>query len=585
MPFGDRLYSGNGIQQTSSVLSSSRPLRKGIVLFSILAIIVFSLINIETKSVSALESQVIIPIGKRLVNTAFNDTSLVHNLAQYFVNVTFNDNSEALAMYIDLYEPFVIRFCCSSKSTSANCITYGTCEDNECTRCPDIKRSFSIWDIRGDSLKNQTAKPNSLTIVRNKPNILVRSMKIGDVERVYPSVGSQSYHTIESGYTSTTYWNGLDGVLGMGYGLFNVTFKSIVEKVDSNSKLFAINFVDDETKSDYGGEIYVGKYTIEQNLMKSNVVMSDSKIMWAERQYRISEFTWNYAKLSETNTHTYTYEHRFPIYHLSLDCVKGYNNTGPIDIFGNYSSSWQVAVSSRIDGITLPGPYYDAVTAWLFDFATSVNIANKPYQEWDSSILSLLPALTFVLNDGNPDHHEKFVIPLSVLFGKNGLSLYRRKEEMYMFEGDLVSYDPTIEIGTLVWSKLFVPVFDMANYRVGLLRKSVSNNNLVFNPTFCHGLSKANTCKGAQYYYEPKNQCLDPPCSRYFFQYVNEDTKTCDHSTGFYFAIFVLVGFCVIAEFAVFEFQLRMGSKLVQSARRNTRLPIPPPVTQQPQTN
>lgn len=96
----------------------------------IVFLVVFSCLNIGVGYVSAAESEVIIPIGKRLVNTSFNDTSLVHNVAQYFVNVTFNDNAEPLSMYIDLYEPFVIRFCCASKSTSDNCIANGACQDS-----------------------------------------------------------------------------------------------------------------------------------------------------------------------------------------------------------------------------------------------------------------------------------------------------------------------------------------------------------------------------------------------------------------------------------------------------------------------
>ena len=74
-----------------------------------------------------------------------------------------------------------------------------------------------MWKIQGDSLKNQTATSTSLTIYRNKPNIPVRSMKIGSVEKLYPTLATQPYHTIEIGYTQSEFWNGLDGVLGMAY--------------------------------------------------------------------------------------------------------------------------------------------------------------------------------------------------------------------------------------------------------------------------------------------------------------------------------------------------------------------------------
>jgi len=416
-----------------------------------------------------------------------------------------------------------------------------------------------------------------LNIDRNKPNIPVKSMSMGSIEKTYPTIATQSYYTVEIGYTASNFWSGLDGVMGMGYGVFNVTFKSLVEKVDPLTKQFAINFEEDDES---GGNIYVGKDTIDNDLLKSHVVdSSDANIYWGEKQYRMSDYIWKTAKQSEANNYVYTYEHRLPIYDLQFVCSKQFVNSsqGPKSIFGNYSSGWQVSVTSRIDGITLPRPYYDAVMTWLLDYAATVGFENKTFSEWDEKLISSLPALSFVLHDGYD--HPRFDIPLSALFDSHGLKIFKRREELFVYEGGVVTFDPTIEVGLKVWSRLFIPVFDMANYRVGLIKKA-SASSYRYNSTFCSGLSRQNTCIGAQHYYEPTNRCLDPQCSSYLFQFVNPDSKTCDLGLGFYFAIFAVVAVCVIADFSVFEFHLKMGDKLQQAAlQRNSRLP--PPTTSQ----
>ncbi|EFC47869.1 hypothetical protein NAEGRDRAFT_78707 [Naegleria gruberi] len=525
----------------------------------------------------------IIPIGKRRVditprNYTIADDKPIHYLDQYFVNATLNDDEEPLTLFIDSHEPLLIQFCCSSKSKSNGCFESLTCSAVECEKCPETKRHFTYYKSINETIMKKSFEVKKVTVDRNKPNIPVKKLSIGSLERTYPTVATQPYYTIEIAYADSDIWQGLDGIIGLGYGIFNVTFKSLVEKDDPTYKQMALHLkFDNETYSENGGAIYIGKKTIEDELLKSDLVdPNHRKIYWGERQYRINENAWKYAKESESNTYIYTYDHRLPVYHLSMECSSSFlssnRSMNGIDLISGYSSSWKITFSTRIDGIALPGPFYEAVMSWLLKYNLVSGINGVLTEEQINS----LPALSFVLGDGDDKNYEKFVIPLSILYGPNGLSLYKRDEGFYVYDGDLVTFDPSIEIGTLVWSKLFIPVLDMSKYKVGLIKRAgVEYNN--FNPDFCKGLSIASTCKGAQSYYVPTNQCIDPSCSSYFFQYVNPNTKTCDLSIGFYFAIFVIVAACVVAEFVVFEFHLRMGKKLQQASRSNpSRLPIPP---------
>ena len=76
---------------------------------------------------SCLSESFIIPIERHVMKSdPSNTTSIIYEMPVYTVNITLNDDTP-LRMYIDLYEPFVIQFCCASNSSSPNCYVSATC--------------------------------------------------------------------------------------------------------------------------------------------------------------------------------------------------------------------------------------------------------------------------------------------------------------------------------------------------------------------------------------------------------------------------------------------------------------------------
>lgn len=132
-----------------------------------------------------------------------------------------------------------------------------------------------------------------------------------------------------------------------------------------------------------------------------------------------------------------------------------------------------------------------------------------------------LPILTFAFGERATDVIQ---IPLASLVERLGngsyfFHLYNRGEIITIPRYGVIRPMPVLELGTRILHR-YMAIFDVDNLRVGFVAKQ----KLAQSDMICKVKPK---CKGAQTYYAPMNECVDPECYLYLFQSVDDNSKTC----------------------------------------------------------
>ena len=247
-----------------------------------------------------------------------------------------------------------------------------------------------------------------------------------------------------------------------------------------------------------------------------------------------------------------------PIYHeafLSDLSVCG------VSLLGRLGSSWPMLVDTGFVCVGLPGAIYDTLLAWL-------NLADIPNTK-------SLPALSFRVDGGGGSGSGSNVmyIPLASLLLKEaylnatvaGAPAIRVGSVPYrlcILRGDEVNNAPAprITLGTLALHSLYFAA-DFSAHRVGLASKLDPGDELDHLYKDHDRCLKPVACIGAQTFVVETNSCRSPPCSSYFFSYLDIDSQTCQYQpnalgAGMFFvvsiAVFEVVAFFV-SQFSALE--------------------------------
>lgn len=244
-----------------------------------------------------------------------------------------------------------------------------------------------------------------------------------------------------------------------------------------------------------------------------------------------------------------------PVYHeafLSDLSVCGVN------LLGRLGSSWPMLVDTGFVCMGLPGAIYDTLLAWL-------NLADIP----DTSSL---PAISFRLDGVDGAAGTTMYIPLASLLldqaylnatsGAPPIRVGSVQYRLCILRGDDVGNSPAprITFGTMALHSLYFAA-DFSARRTGLASKLLPEKEEDhFNNDHDRCLKPA-ACVGAQTFVVETNSCRPPPCSSYFFTYLDIDTQTCQYQpdalgAGMLFvvciAVFEVVSFFV-SQFSALE--------------------------------
>ena len=303
--------------------------------------------------------------------------------------------------------------------------------------------------------------------------------------------------------------------MGLGYSKIpkETSFFNFIKSNYEYYQLFALDFTSNDAKMILGPELRTYQpYPLQ-------------KIIWSEIQFRDTDWLQTNAGLVQSLT----------IYDLKF-CGA--------DLFANYSSNWQASINTLIDGIAVPEEFYEMIISWI----SERNISSK----FD-------PLIEFQLSP-NSDAF-KFQIPLSNLYDNETqkLHIYSSGKMKFHFssKSGVPAGEPLIEIGTR-FLQLYYTVFDVENHRIGFFPTKYD-----FKSSTC--TSNEKKCFGLQEYYAPSNVCIDPPCSDYFFQTIDEKTKQCTFRLEFYFLFGILVLMFALAEIFLFEFYKRIENYIATS--------------------
>jgi hypothetical protein len=175
-----------------------------------------------------------------------------------------------------------------------------------------------------------------------------------------------------------------------------------------------------------------------------------------------------------------------------------------VSLLGNVSSHWTVVIDSTKEGIMFPSFLYDSFITWVGGsdgtLFFSPSEVNAPIVPIDLSNVSVTSTGVGFGNETNFSFPERFPI----IFGSD-----------IMFRSSNTSSTP-------------------------------SNVCSVFRPE----------CVGGETYYEPLNVCLPPECGEFFFQQLDDSTRTCVWSSS----VYVVSITCVLA--------LLFGEALAYGLRR-----------------
>ncbi|CEM35009.1 unnamed protein product [Vitrella brassicaformis CCMP3155] len=215
------------------------------------------------------------------------------------------------------------------------------------------------------------------------------------------------------------------------------------------------------------------------------------------------------------------------------------------DLLYNDSSNWVAAVDTGAECLGLPSFIWERLMAWLpVDCpdgkppAQPAKKGERPppqypvwrYRDTHPTLCSPrkdarpLPVFQFRLSED--EEGPRLNIPLESLVRWNASS----KREELCVSGEAPAYiigrpleyttSPYMTFGTYVLNNLYYVVND-ANNTIGFAQK---NLKAAGSDAFC---AMEASCLGSQTYYRPRNVCLDPTCSKWYFKTLDAHTKEC----------------------------------------------------------
>ncbi|KAG1688540.1 hypothetical protein DVH05_003631 [Phytophthora capsici] len=248
----------------------------------------------------------------------------------------------------------------------------------------------------------------------------------------------------------------------------------------------------------------------------------------------------------------------FPIHGASFTCNAPLENASDaisqsVQLFGDYSSSWDVKVDFNAPCLQLPKEFYDALAGW-----TGLRLNSRLGLSEIATPCSSLPDLLFSLSfDGvqltlplqslvlpelseapslNEENSTKFCIQRSASMLQRGTAAFAapttsatevaRLQRLHGSMGIPVynMVDSPITFGAMVLDALGAVTLNELARRVGIRKPSAKADYEQQTNASC---LQPVSCIGGQEYVTHLNVCKDPDCSQFYFHSLDGKTKHC----------------------------------------------------------
>ncbi|KAG7380732.1 hypothetical protein PHYPSEUDO_006822 [Phytophthora pseudosyringae] len=271
----------------------------------------------------------------------------------------------------------------------------------------------------------------------------------------------------------------------------------------------------------------------------------------------------------------------FPIHEASFACnlpsESGRDTTATktqaVQLFGNFSSSWDVVVDFNVPCLQLPKEFYDSLAGWIglrLNSRLGLSEVTPPASALPDVLFSLsftgtqlalplrslvLPELSELSSPSTDENSTKICIQRSASMLQRGTAAFAaptttaaevaRLQRLHGASGIPVynMIDSPIVFGAMVLDALGSVVFDGIRKRTGILKPSAMGTSA--KRATC---LQPESCTGQQEYITHLNVCQDPDCSQYYFHSLNEDTKYCVIDTSWTGVLAVTTALFVAAE-------------------------------------
>lgn len=199
-----------------------------------------------------------------------------------------------------------------------------------------------------------------------------------------------------------------------------------------------------------------------------------------------------------------------------------------VDLLYNASSNWLTVVDTSGPCLALP--------PFLFDRVVTHIPVDCPFGLHEKSFGRLcsprkvngervkLPVFTFSLQDQSEPSPPEVTLALERLVFRNEsgvelVCLARQDTNSERVPADMMYSH--IAFGSMVAAALYL-VIDLENHTIGLASRGDAQAES--SQEYC---AVPETCIAMQSYFPPLNVCEDPPCQRYLFMTLDDDTKMC----------------------------------------------------------
>uniref|UniRef100_A0A7S1PH32 Peptidase A1 domain-containing protein n=1 Tax=Percolomonas cosmopolitus TaxID=63605 RepID=A0A7S1PH32_9EUKA len=425
---------------------------------------------------------------------------------------------------------------------SGNIFQYAKCSDRQIAKHIHAIEIFERqWTRKGMSMLSRS---NDRGFVR--ANRVSQLSKLRAPQMMVRNATQQmepfSFVDVEVAFTDSHYFNGTDGMLGLGFSFLNGSWNGFVNQ--TSGRMWAL----DVQRITNDGFLLAGDEEIETHIA-STLGLSTEQVQWSDKMHTVNDLILsNFRREQQYELDLYFYSTVF-----NMRFCGAY-------LFSNYSSFWPLSINTHIEGIALPEPFYRMIMTWLdVQDGQSVNV-----NTWTDN--SPLPAISFQLSpyEAGPS----LVIPLGDLVDlqHNGTLHVYKHEDIYAYSGmNIKSEYPSIQVGTRFLERYLV-IVDMERRRTGFLEKIPPHNaDMQPGSGMC---AKKVECHKLQTYYESTNSCLEPACFYYGIQLVNSQTHQCEIRIEVYILLSLLLVTMLCVECFVVQCHKSIARPLVRSSRR-----------------
>ncbi|KAK1928701.1 hypothetical protein P3T76_015804 [Phytophthora citrophthora] len=245
-----------------------------------------------------------------------------------------------------------------------------------------------------------------------------------------------------------------------------------------------------------------------------------------------------------------------------------------VQLFGDYSSSWDVKVDFNAPCLELPKEFYDALAGWTglrLNSRLGLSEMTAPASSLPDLLFSLsfngvqlaLPLQSLVLpelsgsSSSNEENSTKFCIQRAGSMLQRGTAAFAapttsaaevaRLQRLHGSTGIPVynMIDSPITFGAMVLEALGAVTVNELTRRVGIRKPSAKVDYEQQTKASC---LQSVSCIGGQEYVLHLNVCKDPDCSQFYFHSLDGETKYCVIDSSWTVMLIVTTTLLVIAE-------------------------------------